>query len=438
MHLRGLAGGRLPTLAANGTLLVSGVLSSMCISRALAPHGRGEYVTWQAWGAGLAILAIGGLPQALVLDRRHRLPAVVTALASTLTAALVVVAVLAAALHPAPLLVAATVLVVVANQVGAIGPALAQRAGRMGAQFNLARLAPQGAAFAAIAALLATGDRTVAHWLVAIAGSQAVVALAWAAVALRSVVGAAALGGSAAAALGGSAAGALGGSAAGALGGSAAGASGRMQGSGGTGLTARTWQLFPANFATQVQYRFDLIAVAALFPHTTVAFYAVGVAAQAAVLAMGQASGMYRFANRSGKRGGLRHELRHALTNAGLVAVPLGASSLLWVPAVYGSTFAPAAPIVTVLCLAGVVQSVDYLLVHEVLRRRGAGALLRGRLPGLLAVVAGFLTVWWLALPVAVLGVAPLVGYAVSSVSFLRVLRRPVPVSAAPELVGVR
>jgi hypothetical protein len=288
------------------------------------------------------------------------------------------------------------VLVVVANQVGAIGPALAQRAGRMGAQFNLARLAPQAAAFAAIAALLATGDRAAAHWLVAIAGSQAAVASAWAAVALR-----------------------------------------RLRGSRSTGLTARTWHLFPANFATQVQYRFDLIAVAALFPHTTVAFYAVGVAAQAAVLAMGQASGMYRFANRSGGRGGLRGELRHALTNAGLAAVPLGASSPLWVPAVYGSTFAPAGPIVTVLCVAGVAQSVDYLLVHEVLRRRSADALLRGRLPGLLTVVAGFLLAWWLALPVAVLGLAPLAGYVVSSVAFLRTLRRPVPARGAPELVGI-
>ncbi|GIJ53994.1 hypothetical protein [Virgisporangium aurantiacum] len=423
MHLRGLAGGRLPTLAANGALLLSGVLSSVCISRALAPQGRGEYVTWQAWGAGVAILAIGGLPQALVLDRRHRLPAVVTALASTLTAALVVVAVLAATLHPAPLLVVATVLVVVANQVGAIGPALAQRAGRMGAQFNLARLAPQAAAFTAIAALLATGDRTAAHWLLAIAGSQAVVAVGWAAVALRRLQGSGAprrLQGS--------------------------GASRRVRGAKGTGLTARTWHLFPANFATQVQYRFDLIAVAALFPHTTVAFYAVGVAAQAAVLAMGQASGMYRFANRSGRltggqsggQSGLRDELRHALTNAGLIAVPLGVSSLVWVPAVYGSTFAPAGPIVTVLCLAGVVQSVDYLLVHEVLRRRTAATLLRGRLPGLLTVVTGFLVVWWLALPVAVLGLAPLAGYAVSSVSFLRALRRPVPAPAPPELVGVR
>jgi hypothetical protein len=407
--LKSLAGGRLPTLAANGALLASGVLTSVCVSRALAPQGRGEYVTWQAWGAAVAILAIGGLPQALVLGRRHRFPEVATALASTLTAALVVVAALAAALHPALLLVFATVLVVIANQAAAIGPALAQRAGRMGAQFNLARLAPQAAAFAAIVALLVSRDRTATHWLLAIAGSQAVVACAWSAVALRRAYAVP----------------------------SRATRTVRPVKTKAS-LTAHTWTLFPANFATQVQYRFDLIAVAALFPHRTVAFYAVGVATQAAVLAMGQASGMYRFANRSATRNRLRDELRHALTFAGLAAVPLGASSLWWVPAVYGSGFAPAAPIVTVLCLAGVAQSVDYLLVHEVLRRRTASVLLRGRLPGLLTVVTGFLLVWWFALPVAVLGLAPLAGYAASSVAFLRTLRRPAPAARVRDLVGAR
>lgn len=402
LTLRGLASGRLPTLAANGTLLVSGMLSSVCVSRALAPAGRGEYVTWQAWGAGVAILAIGGLPQVLVLNSRRRPPPIGPALTSTLAAALVVVVVLTVLLRPPPLLVLATVLVVVANQAGAIGPALAQWAGHMGTRFNLARLAPQVAALAAMAVLLVAGDRVAAHWLVAVAGCQAAVAVAWAAVALRRA---------------------------------SVGKSGRHDG---TRLRTQTWDLFPANFATQVQYRFDLIAVAALFPHTTVAFYAVGVAAQAAVLAMGQASGMYRFANRSGAPHRLRHELRHAVTFAGLAAVPLAASSVLWVPAAYGSAFAPAGPVVTVLCVAGVAQSVDYLLVHEVLRRRGAGALLRGRIPGLVTVVGGFLLVRWLSLPVAVLGLAPLAGYAVASVAFLRALGHRVPAHRAPEPVGVR
>jgi hypothetical protein len=404
--LRGLAGGRFPTLAANGALLVSGVLSSACVSRALAPDGRGEYVTWQAWGAGVAILAIGGLPQALVLDRRPRTPSVAAAFTSTMAAALVVIVVLAAILRPAPLLVVATVLVVIANQAGAIGPALAQRAGRMGAQFNLARLAPQVAAIAAMAVLLAGGDRVAAHWLVAVAGCQAAVAVAWSAVALGR--------------------------------GQAASSGRTAYRHDGTRLRTHTWALFPQNFATQVQYRFDLIAVAALFPHTTVAFYAVGVAAQAAVLAMGQASGMYRFANRPGGQHRLRKELRHTFAFAGLAALPLAGTSLWWVPAVYGSAFSPAALIVTVLCLAGVAQSADYLLVHEVLRRRGAGAVLRGRVPGLVTVLTGFVLVRWLALPVAVLGLAPLAGYAASSVAFMRALRRPEAAHRAPELVAGR
>ena len=102
---------------------------------------------------------------------------------------------------------------------------------------------------------------------------------------------------------------------------------------------------------------------------------------------------------------------------------PLAALSALWVPVVYGREFAPAIPLVTLLCLAGIVQSVDYLLVHEVLRTRDARTLLRCRLPGLLAVAGMFLLVRWLDGPVAVLGLAPLVGYAASAASFLAVAR---------------
>jgi hypothetical protein len=402
--LRTLAGGRLPTLVSNGTLLLCGVLASVCMSRALGPAGRGEYITWQASAAGIAIIAIGGLPQAIVLDRtvsgRHSIDDITPALASTLSAALLAIVAMVVVLEPPVLLVVATALVVVANQASAIGAAQAQRVGRMGVEFNVARMVPQIAALAAIASLIMIGDRTTEHWLTAVAGCQAAMALAWAAWALR--------------------------------------------GTGGTdvaGLAGRTWRLFPANLANQIQYRFDLIAVAALFPHAAVAFYAVGVAAQSAVLAMGQASGMYWFSKRPGE-GGLRGEVAYAVAFAGLAALPIGAVSMWWVPSVYGAAFAPAASIVAVLCVAGVVQSVDYLLVHEMLSSRSASTLFAGRLPGVVTVVVGFVLVRWLRLPLAALGLAPLAGYVASSAAFVYVMRRgrrsarPAPANVMPTLTA--
>jgi hypothetical protein len=63
---------------------------------------------------------------------------------------------------------------------------------------------------------------------------------------------------------------------------------------------------------------------------------------------------------------------------------------------------------------------------------------LRGRIPGLVTVLAGFVLVRWLALPVAVLGLAPLAGYTASSVAFLRALHRPEPAGQPGELVAGR
>jgi hypothetical protein len=105
-------------------------------------------------------------------------------------------------------------------------------------------------------------------------------------------------------------------------------------------------------------------------------------------------------------------------------AVPLAVLSPLWVGAVYGAEFSPAGPIVAVLCLAGVTQSIDYLLVHELLRRGGDRHLLSCRLPGLVTLLIGFGLIWCMSLPPGTLGLAPLAGYAASSMAFLFVLRR--------------
>jgi O-antigen/teichoic acid export membrane protein len=404
------AGGRLPTLISNGALLAGGMLASVWMARTLGPVGRGEYVTWQATSAAIAIFAIGGLPQAIVLDRtsagRHHLRDVGPALASTMSTALAVVLVVAVVLGPDPLLITGMALVIAANQLAGIGPSEAQRVGHMGLEFNAMRLAPQAAALFAIGLMTVVGDRTPVHWLVFVAGCQTVAMVAVTGYALR--------------------------------GPAAVVARHRKRPAGGfrgplaaprraaPEISGRTWRLFLANFATQVQYRFDLIAVAMVFPHATVAFYAVGVASQAAVLAMGQASGMYWFSRRPAG-GRLRGELMHAMAFACAAALPLAGLSALWVPAVYGSEFVPAVPVVALLCLAGVAQSVDYLLVQEVLRTRNARTLLTCRLPGLVSVVTAFLLARWFHLPVSLLGFAPMMGYAVSAAAFLFVVGTKAP-----------
>jgi hypothetical protein len=84
--------GRVPTLLTNVGLLASGVGSSIIISRSLGPVARGEYVAWQTWAAAGAILALGGVPQVLVLDEntpeRHKRADVAFILLATLGCAL--------------------------------------------------------------------------------------------------------------------------------------------------------------------------------------------------------------------------------------------------------------------------------------------------------------------------------------------------------------
>ena len=185
--MNGLVGsmsqGRLPTLLTNLGLLASGVGSSVIISRSLGPTARGEYVAWQAWAAAAAILALGGVPQVLALEHsaagRHKLTEIALTLSVTLGRALPIVAVLALVVRLDWIVVVAAVLVVVATQLSAIGAAEAQRMGRMGVEFNLARIMPQCAALLAMGWLLWETSTSSVSWLVTIAAAQAVATVAW-------------------------------------------------------------------------------------------------------------------------------------------------------------------------------------------------------------------------------------------------------------------
>ncbi|HEY2675034.1 MAG TPA: hypothetical protein VGJ07_32295 [Rugosimonospora sp.] len=398
-----LRSGRAATLLTNGGLLLAGIVSSILVSRVLGPAGRGHYVTWQTWAATIGIFALGGLPQVLVLDDwtpgRHKPRELLAPLVLTVGAALAVLAGLSAYLRPDATVFGAAVLVVLANQFGALGAAEAQRMGRMGVEFNLARVVPQAAALLAMGGLLAARSAGVSAWLAGVAVCQAAATALWLWY--------------------------------------------RCDRGGRRPVSARptvadSVRLAPGSWVTLLQYRFDLLAVTALFRPEIVAFYATGLAASGAVLAAGQSRGMHWFSRQGGtftdRHGALHRELWRTAGIALAVAAPLALAGRVWIPGAYGSAFLPAVPIVAVLCGVGVIQSVDYLLAHECLIVGLGGRVILLRLPSLAVIAAGFGLASARHWPAAVIAVIPGAGYALSSAVFLVAIRsrRSVAASTLP------
>jgi O-antigen/teichoic acid export membrane protein len=375
----------MPTILTNVALLAAGVASSVIASRALGPAGRGEYVSWQAWGAAGGILALGGVPQALVLERHRRRfsrAEIALILAATCACALPVIIVATIALRPG---VAATVglaLVIVATQMGALSVAQAQHLGRMVTEFNLARLIPTLALFGALLALFVGDSSSSTAWLLTIAVAQTGFTTVWLVHHTRR---------------------------------------GRERGDIG-GLLRRAFVIAPANWLTLLQYRLDVLAVAVLYPPSIVSYYAIGVAAQSAVLAVGQSTGMHWFTGQPGTLRRLWSELVFTAVIALAVAVPLAASATGWIGAAYGAPFTPAAPLVAILCLVGVAQSMDYLLTHDSLMRGRPARTAVCRLPSVIVLLTGFLVARRLDWPVAIVALLPGIGYVLSAVTFAMVL----------------
>jgi hypothetical protein len=357
MHAR-ISAGRVPTLLTNVGLLASGVGSSAIISRSLGPVARGEYVAWQTWAASAAILALGGVPQSLVLGQstleRHKLMDVALILAATLVCACPLVLGLVMTFSLDWLVVAGAVLVAMATQLGAIGAAEAQRIGHMGVEFNVARIVPQVASLVAMAGLLCSGSSSAVSWLLVIGGCQTLATMLWVASRTRR---------------------------------------GRSSASTVRATLRRSFRIAPGNWVTLLQYRLDILLVAALYQKEIVAYYAIGAAAQSAVLAVGQSTGMYWFSRRTAggtdRQRRLRAELIKTAAIALVAAVPIAATSGFWVGQVYGEAFLPALPIVAVLCCVGVVQSLDYLLAHECLMSGPGTRTVLWRLPSLLVMTFG-------------------------------------------------
>ncbi|MGY1681919.1 lipopolysaccharide biosynthesis protein [Geodermatophilus sp. SYSU D01176] len=388
--------GRLMTLLCNGSLLVAGVITSAVISRVLGPDGRGTYVSWQAWAAAVGLVAAAGLPQVVVLDdwnsRRHRLGDLLTPLASTVAVGVVLTGLVGLFVPQLRGALAGMVLVVVATQVGAVATAEAQRVGRMTGEFNVVRLLPPVAALVAMGALVAADQGAAASWFVTIALAQAAVlgaALTWVTRPLR------------------------------------------LRPSSGSSVRktlSAAARLGPGNWVTLLQYRADLLAVALIFPPSVVGYYSVGVAAQTAVAAAGQAGGQLWFARGRQAAGALGASLRQEIMRtaglAAVVALFVGVAGPWWVGQLYGSDFIPAIPLAIGMCVVAVVQSVDYLLAHAVLLSGRGPRVGIYRLPAVGVLFIGLLAVWAFDLDALVVVVLAGLAYTTSAAAMAATLYR--------------
>lgn len=376
---------RLATLMTNAALVGGGLVTSIAISRLLGPAGRGDYVTWQTWASAIGMATLAGLPQVVVLDdwseRRHRLGDLVVPLAVTASAGGALVAAAGVSMSDGGGALLGMLLVVATTQAGAVAAAEAQRVGRMSGEFNVVRLLPSGTALITIGALAAAGERSPVTWLVAIAAAQACVlaaSLLWVTRPLRL----------------------------------------RPSSSGGWRKTlAVSARWGPGAWVTMLQYRLDLLAVSLIFPSTVVGYYAVGVAVQAAVAAVGQVGGQHWFARRGGgtEPASLRRELLRTVGVAALCGAVIGLTAVWWLPALYGSAFAPALPLVLGMCASAVIQSADYLLAHELLLLGQGARVWMFRLPAGIFLLGGFAAVAALDLGAPAAVVLSGLGYAISA-----------------------
>jgi O-antigen/teichoic acid export membrane protein len=240
-------------------------------------------------------------------------------------------------------------LTVAATQIGSFLPSLAQREGRLRVAFNAYRLTPQ------IVGLMAAGccwiflERDAAMWLLVISASQFVaVSILFVIEFMRDRVYSRSL----------------------------------------RDLWRESWRIAPASWSSLLQYRVDMLVVAAVLPPSQIAFYAIGVAVQNAVFSVGQSTGMKMFSDRARGRTLLTRRLLQA-TGARLLVLALGCSVAAWfmVPVVYGPDYTQARTVAAILALSGAAQSMDYLIWHQLIGNVPSRILLLIRVPSIAMLV---------------------------------------------------
>lgn len=355
---RRLKTGSLPVAATNVLILLCGMSSGILVSRALGPDGRGEYVAWHALAAVAGSAAFVGCPQLVVLLGRAgwrvgRSELLAAVAAATCLASIVTTVALYRSASVAVLI--GGILVVASTQLGSLGPSLAQREGRMAWDFNAARMMPQLGGLLAVAILALTPSRSSATWLVIVASFQAVGTLWWV---------------------------------------------WRHAPSGCSDITQSVRRLAggavklgPFTWISLLQYKGDIVLAGLLLPASVVGYYAVGLSAQAAVFAIGSAGGMHWFSSTDDMARNFRREITKSLGLATLAGLALATTAPFWVPTLYGPAFAPAIPLVALLCAVGVLQTADYFVTHEGLLGGVGPRIALLRLPGVLLLLAtAFLT----------------------------------------------
>lgn len=319
---------------ANVVVVGLGALTSILVARALGPEGRGDYVTWQVWSLTLASIGSLGLPQAVVtlqlLPKRVTPRAIAPAVLSSVllgTAAALLALVVLKAPHAALL---AGGLLATSTSLNGVLAGLAQRAGALGAEFNLIRLGPPIAGFAAVVFNLSTLSPNPATLLASVGGAQCAFAVLMIAVVEYRY----------------------------------------------RRVPRQPWRLLlreslamaPIAWVTLLQYRADLLLVSLLFSSSSTAFYAIGASSQAAVFAAGQSTGMQWFGR--GRTMSVRGALRSTVLICGVAALPFVLFPGPLVRLLYGEGFAPAAGPTAILALGALPQSFDYLLTHAAMIRR--------------------------------------------------------------------
>jgi len=369
--------------------LLSGLLGSVVTSRSLAPEGRGQYVSWQTLASTIAIIALMGLPQALVLhesekDALGRISALVSLFVFLAPASVIVLLVATKESNSGWVLVG-MVAVVVSTGFGALNGAMEQRRGRLGWQYSVARTVVPMSGMIVILMLSFSQIRSPVTWLVVVSSVQVFAGFLWLSLSLRGVVGE------------------------------------RLEL---VGLIQLSGTLGPAIWATVLQTRLDLLTVIALYDARFVAFYSIGLAAQAVVIAFGSSSTQQWFSRQRGVNRDepipVSREIGRILGLSALIAVPLAISAYWWVPLFYGADFRSAFLLVAVLSIVGIAASLDFFAGHEALLRGSRQRLALLRLPSVMFLLGTGLFLYWTRFPPVVMAIAAGLSFVLSASLLLR------------------
>lgn len=315
---------------ANSALVLVQVIGLVATARILGVEARGQYQAWTAWAALVGTLSLLGCPQAVVVIGRRRPDIGLRNVARVLLAGLLISILgscLALALLGAdPLALVGGAMLAGSGLLVAMSAAIHQARGCHGWRFNLTRVMPPVLGFAAVVPVLLAWAASPSMALFALGVGNLVGVL----VALQ--VG---------------------------------GAFGRSDFAIDGAILRAGLKNTPLLLVSWLVVSGDVAVLAHVANSTELAYYGIGVGVRAVVAAVGTAVGMRWFARQS-SLGSWRATARRFLP-ALAVAVLLIVALPMAVPRVLGDSFNPSVIPAQMMAMAGVVVSVDFLLVRKIL-----------------------------------------------------------------------